>query len=155
MRCKFLEPLVMKSLFTVISLWRTHCKQVFDQVLTFFRNFLELSVLKGEITLLDFVEDFSGILALERQVARYEGIQEHTKGPHVGFVLVWSFNYLWCHVIRSSSNCMHQGVCLRASVLRETKVYKFNVVISGYHNIFRLDISVDNANGVAVKHCAD
>jgi hypothetical protein len=66
MRCKLLEPLMMKSLLTVTSLFRIHSEQVFYQVFTFFRNLLELSVLKGEIPLMDFFEDFSGILALER-----------------------------------------------------------------------------------------
>ena len=65
MRSEFFEPLVVKCLFTIVSLLGVHMYQMFYQVLAFFGNLLELPVLERVITLLDFFENFSSILSLE------------------------------------------------------------------------------------------
>ena len=65
MRSEFFEPLVVKCLFTVVSLLRVYIYQMFYQVFTFFGNLLELHVLERVITLFDFFKNFSGILSLE------------------------------------------------------------------------------------------
>ena len=49
---------------------------------------------------------------------------------------------------------MHRAVSY-ASVLRQAKVDQFNIVATGYHYVFRFDVSVDNAHRVAVKHRTD
>ena len=65
MRSEFFEPLVVKCLFTVVSLLRVYIYQIFYQVFAFFGNLLELPVLERVITLFDFFKNFSGILSLE------------------------------------------------------------------------------------------
>ncbi len=65
MRSEFFEPLVMKCLFTIVSLLGVHIHQMFYQVFAFFGNLLELPVLERVITLLNFFKNFSGILSLE------------------------------------------------------------------------------------------
>jgi hypothetical protein len=65
MRSEFFEPLVVKCLFTVVSLLRVYIYQMFYQVFAFFGNLLELPVLERVITLFDFFKNFSGILSLE------------------------------------------------------------------------------------------
>jgi len=97
---------------------------------------------------LNLADKIVHVLALERQVATNESVQEDSYRPHVGLLVVTLVEHLWRHVV----GCAHDLGIEEGAVadLGQTEINQTNIVGLGQHNVFRLDVAVDHAVCVAV-----
>ena len=82
--CAFrLEPGVVECLPSRKPVVWAHLQQFPDEVFNLLTDLLELRVIEVELAVLDLVENFVPVFALEWQVAAHENVEKHSEGPGV------------------------------------------------------------------------
>jgi len=115
------DPLIVKGLFGTDSLVGVVGQHSFNQKLSFPGYAQPLRLRKLKFSGLDFFEDLSMILALERRRPAEENVHNDAATPNVTFFVIHAIEYLRCDVIGGTKFMTHFGV--RIENYRSTKVY--------------------------------
>lgn len=94
----------------------------------------------------DFAEDFVSRFTLKWQTAADDHVQNAAERPDVALARVIAVQNLWRHEVGRAGKSLHAS----ESLLCESKVDEAHLAVSSKHDVFWLQVSVDNVLRVAM-----
>lgn len=131
--------LALSGIRAVYGVHREHLLQQAFQLVT---QVVHLLITAG----FDLVEDFFTSFTLEWKLANYKHVQNAGERPDVALMRVVAVEYFRCHEVRSARVRLH----MMLRILGQSKINQTNFAVLSVHDVFRLDITVSDSEGVAM-----
>lgn len=154
------DPLELQTLSSGRAFLGVHGQHGFDKVLDNRGDVLPCTRLVVRCALEDLLFNLFVVFSIERRGAREDHVADHSKGPDVTLLIVFSRHDFWRHI----KWCADLLIELRTSIefCSDSEVDNFGafeVFAALEEDVLRLEVSVDDSLAVEVveglEHCAD
>lgn len=130
------------ALSGIRAVFRVHRKHLLQQAFQLVTQVACMMITAG----FDLVEDFLASFTLEWKLANYKHVQNAGERPDVALMRVVAVEDFGRHEVGSARVRLH----MMLRILGQSKIDQSDFAVLSVHDVFRLDITVSDSEGVAV-----